>query len=85
MINFSQEEEGLRLYSPTGVPLINLCIQNETSSPKWHLNTLLRILLEEGNYDDFDQRYGNLLIFTVKDNCFESLDIELEGGYNFDV
>lgn len=85
MIKFSEEERGLRTYSPTGVPLINLCIQNENSSPQWHLKPLLKILLKEGHYDFFDPRYGNLLTFALKDYCFESIRINMEDNYNNNI
>ena len=46
---------------------------------------MMVIILESGNYNIFDSKYGSPLTVALQDNCFESIHIMTNGNYNFDV
>lgn len=84
LIQYSFENGLKRTYSPTGVPLLLLCISNENSNLKWPLKEMLQIILESRNYALFDTKHGSPLTVALQNNCFESINIINSGDYDFD-
>lgn len=73
-----------RTYSPTGIPLLHLCIENETISEKFPLKDMLHIILDSGHYDMCCHRHGSPLTVAIDFNCFECIEIMSNDIYKFD-
>lgn len=90
-----QERDGLMIYkeqdgekrsfSPIGVPLVILCIQNEqTTNGKWPLQEMLKIIIESGHYEVNDKVNGSPLSVALQNYCFESIQILNSSKSEFD-
>lgn len=78
------EGDKKRTFSPTGEPLINLCILNEKSSRNWPLKEMLLIILESGHFSTNDPQHGSPLTIAQKNECFDSINLMNEGETEFD-
>ena len=71
------------MYSAQNVPLILMCIQNETQNEDWPLKELLTIILDSNNYAKFDAIHGSPLSVALEHLSFKSIDIMMNGDYGF--
>ena len=59
------EDGNKRMYSPTGEPLLLLCIKNECSTDKWHLKDMVDIILDSGHFSINDSKNGSPLTVAL--------------------
>ena len=46
---------------------------------------MLNIILQSGHYALYDSKNGSPLTVALENNCFESIDIIMNGDFQFDV
>ena len=83
-IKYTIEDGQKRMYSPTGEPLLLLCIKNESTNRVWPLTEMLTNILESGNFAASDKLNGNPLNIALENNCFDSISIMKSKDYGFD-
>jgi len=84
LVKYTEHNGEKQAYSPTGVPLLQLCIQNEASSRNWVLKDMMYIILENKLFSAHDAIHGSPLTVALRHDCYESIRIMNSGDYNFD-